>query len=92
MAAPVVTQVPYKVPALVLYLLVALISSEAVVRIRIRKFLGLLDPGSLVRVSIRILLSSGKNILKTLIPTVLLLPFDFLSLKNDKNVRYLQKV
>ncbi len=34
----------------------------------------------------------AKIVRKTLIPTVLWLLFDFLSLKNDENVRYLQKV
>jgi hypothetical protein len=37
-------------------------------------------------VRIRILLSSRKLVRKTLIPTVLRLLFDFLSLKNDVNV------
>ncbi len=52
---------------------------------RIRMFLGLLDPDPL-EAWLQILLSSSKNSKKNLIPTVLLLIFYFLSLKNDINV------
>ncbi len=54
---------------------------------RIRTFLGLLDPDPL-EAWLRILLSSSKNSKKNLdsYGTVLLLLFDFLSLKNDINV------
>jgi hypothetical protein len=46
-------------------------------------FLGRLDPD--VRLRIRCLLSSSKNIKKPLIPTALRL-YDFLSFENDVNV------
>ncbi len=52
-------------------------------RIRNRIVLGIPDP--LVR-AIRILLSSSKNSKKILIPTVLGLLYDFVSLKNDVNL------
>ncbi len=57
-------------------------------RIRIRMCLSLLDPDPEVWIWIwiRILLLSSKNSKKTMIPTVLWLLFDFLSLKNDVNV------
>ncbi len=57
-----------------------------VLRIRIRRIC--MNWASWIR--IRILLPSNKNSKKTLIPTVLWLLFDFLSLKNDVN--YLQKL
>ncbi len=54
-----------------------------------RKFLGLPDPDPLVRCTdpaqLRILPSSSKITTKTLIPSVLWLLCDFLSLKNDEN-------
>jgi hypothetical protein len=64
-------------------------ASETVLRIRIRMLLCLLDPDPLVQ---RHGSGSGsfyhqaKKIRKTLIPTVLLILFDFLSLKNYVNV------
>jgi hypothetical protein len=52
-------------------------------------FFGLPDPDPLaqcIRIRIWILLLSSKNERKTWISTVLLLPYDFLLLKNDVNV------
>ncbi len=61
---------------------------QAVLRIRIHMFLGLLDPDPLVRCMdpFRILLSSSKNSKKNLDSYYFVTPFDFLSLKNDVHV------
>jgi hypothetical protein len=64
---------------------------KAVLRIRIRLFLSLPDPFSTGYGSGSVSGSGSfyhqaKVVRKTLIPTVLLLLYDFLSLKNDLNV------
>jgi hypothetical protein len=72
---------------------------RAVFRIRIRrigKFLGLADPDSFLRGTDpdpAIIIHHAKILRKTLVfSTLLCLLYDFLSLKNDVNVGYLQKV
>ncbi len=66
---------------------------KPVLRIRILRsmFLGLLDPIHKYEVRIRILLWSRKKKKKTLIPTVQWLLYDFLPLKNEKDVNFASK-
>jgi hypothetical protein len=59
----------------------------AVQRIQIRMFLGLADPDPIVKgTDPDPFYHQAKIERKTLIPTVLLLFYDFLTLKNDANV------
>jgi hypothetical protein len=65
------------------------VESKPVLRIRIRMFLGLLDPDLIVRgtdTDPSIIKQNSKKTLDSHVPVLFCVLFDFLSLKNDVNV------